>query len=138
MAWPERLLAASGALAGCAGVGLSAAAAHLTGPGSLATAAAFLLAHAPALMVTAGLVASGFLQRALGRIAGSVTLVGLMLFSGDLAVRALAGLVLLPNAAPTGGVLLMAGWLLAGLAALFGPRFAETARQLAQRSSPGV
>lgn len=45
-------------------------------------------------------------------------MLGLALFSGDLALRALHGTPLFPMAAPSGGVILMAGWLMAGLAAL--------------------
>ena len=46
----DRILIALGAIAGLAGVALSAAAAHVTGAGSLETAARFLLFHAPALL----------------------------------------------------------------------------------------
>lgn len=113
-----RAFAAVGCLAGLFGVGLSAAAAHLAGSGSLEIAARFLLVHAPALMALAALLASGLAGARLGVAAGLALTAGLVLFCGDLAVRALAGIALLPFAAPAGGVALMGGWALAGLAVL--------------------
>lgn len=127
-AWPERLLAALGAVMGCLGVGLAAAAAHVTGPGSLQNAAQFLLFHAPVPMALAGLLASGLVHRGAGRAAGFLVVIGVGLFSGDLSVRALAGIGIVPLAAPAGGILLTAGWLLAAVAALMGSRFGQGAR----------
>ncbi|MEH3146733.1 MAG: DUF423 domain-containing protein [Methylobacterium frigidaeris] len=115
--WPDRLLLALAALAGFLGVVLSAAAAHLQASPSLATAAQFLLFHATALIGLVALAASGRLHRGAVRASGYALVLGLALFSGDLATRALAQMPLLPMAAPTGGVLLMLGWVLAGLAA---------------------
>jgi uncharacterized membrane protein YgdD (TMEM256/DUF423 family) len=43
---------------------------------------------------------------------------GLVLFCGDLAMRAFRGSALFPMAAPTGGFVLMAGWALIAVAAL--------------------
>ncbi len=119
-AWPERALVALGALAGLAGVALSAVAAHLTGPGSLDVAARFLIAHAPVLMALPALVAAGILRRNAALAAGFAIAIGATLFCGDLAVRSLAGLVLVPMVAPTGGVILMAGWALVLAAAALG------------------
>lgn len=118
----DRLLVLSAALAGLFGVGLSAAAAHVTGSGSLETAAQFLLFHAPALIALVALSKTDALQPNLARLAGFVLVIGLILFSGDLARRALAGVALAPMAAPTGGVLLMVGWALIGVSGLFGRR----------------
>ena len=42
---------------------------------------------------------------------------GVALFSGDLALRAYAGHPLFPMSAPTGGVVMIAGWVLLALAA---------------------
>jgi uncharacterized membrane protein YgdD (TMEM256/DUF423 family) len=50
---------------------------------------------------------------------------GLALFSGDLSLRAMHGIPLFPMAAPAGGLLLMAGWLLAALVALIPTRRSE-------------
>ena len=51
-----------------------------------------------------------------GQIAAVVVLLGALVFCGDLALRALAGHALAPMAAPTGGVVMIAGWVLAGIA----------------------
>jgi uncharacterized membrane protein YgdD (TMEM256/DUF423 family) len=122
MSLADRVLLALGALAGIFGVALSAAAAHVTGSGSLQTAAQFLLFHAPALLALVALISSGAIGPRLARLAGYVMVVGLILFCGDLSRRALAGVALAPMAAPTGGVLLMVGWALAAIAAFVRPR----------------
>ena len=114
----DRLLAALAALAGGLGVAASAAAAHTSGGETLKTAAQFLLFHAPAILALTGLAAAGLTRGALTRLAAAALLLGLVLFSGDLALRALAGTPLFPMAAPSGGMVLMAGWLLAALAML--------------------
>lgn len=114
MSLPDRLLIVFAGLAGLLGVALSAAATHMTGGGSLQTAAQFLLFHAPVLLGLVALMASGGVHAKLARLAGYVLVIGLVLFCGDLARRALAGLALAPMAAPTGGILLMIGWVLAG------------------------
>jgi uncharacterized membrane protein YgdD (TMEM256/DUF423 family) len=107
-----------GALAGLLGVGLSAAAAHLPGGANLETAARFLLVHAPVLLATVALAGTGAIHPGTGRIAGWVIVVGLLLFCGDLVMRALREHAIFPMAAPTGGILLMGGWGLLALAAL--------------------
>ncbi|WP_210485252.1 DUF423 domain-containing protein [Microvirga antarctica] len=122
MSLPERMLLALGALSGLLGVALSAAAAHVTGSGSLQIAAQFLLFHAPVLLAMAALVAGGFVHPKIGRLAGYVLVVGLILFCGDLSRRALSGEALAPMAAPTGGVLLMLGWILIAAAGFVRPR----------------
>jgi len=118
MSAAERILVALAALSGLLGVGLSAAAAHLTG-GNLATAAQFLLFHAPALLALVALIAAGAVNVTLARIAGFVLILGLALFCGDLTRRTFSGVALAPMAAPAGGILMMAGWALAGIAAIF-------------------
>ena len=109
------ILAALAGLFGAAGVAAAAAAAHIASDTSLHTAADFLLFHAAALLaivaVTQGRPNRGLLA------AGSLIAAGTVLFCGDLAIRVLAGLRLLPMAAPTGGLLLIAGWLAAAVAA---------------------
>ncbi|MEZ0169604.1 DUF423 domain-containing protein [Microvirga sp. TS319] len=112
-----RLLIVLAGLSGALGVALSAAAAHITG-GNLTTAAQFLLFHAPALLALAALIATGSVHPTIAQVAGYVLVLGLALFCGDLSRRAFAGMALFPRAAPTGGVLLMLGWLLVALAAL--------------------
>lgn len=105
----QDILVLAGGLAGAAGVALSAAAAHMGG-GNVATAANFLLLHAPALLAL-GLVDAGK-SRIIGW-AGLVMIAGLALFAGDLLMRGYVGTRLFPMAAPAGGVLLIAAWLLA-------------------------
>lgn len=111
---PDRILVLAGGLSGAAGVALSAVAAH-AGGGNVATAANMLLLHAPALLA-AGLAGRGGLMRA----GAFVLLAGLLLFSGDLLLRHYAGARLFPMAAPAGGTLMIAGWLLAAASALSG------------------
>jgi uncharacterized membrane protein YgdD (TMEM256/DUF423 family) len=114
----DRFLILAAALAGLLGVAGSAAAAHVTGGGSLETAARFLLIHAPALIGLSACLSGGLLAPRIGRIAAWLLIAGLFLFCGDLAARSLLGSGLVPMAAPTGGFLLMGGWLLVGVAAL--------------------
>lgn len=116
----DRTLGAFACLCGLLGVAGSAAAAHIAGAESLKIAAEFLLFHAPAILALVGLGASGLVRAALARAACGLIAVGLCLFCGDLALRALAGHALFPMAAPSGGFALMGGWLL-GVATLLVP-----------------
>jgi uncharacterized membrane protein YgdD (TMEM256/DUF423 family) len=77
----ERLFILAAGLMGAAGVALAAAAAHQSSD-NLETAARFLLLHAPALLAI-GLFGRGLMLRT----GGSVLLAGVLLFSGDLAMR---------------------------------------------------
>lgn len=120
IAFPERILVVLAGTAGGTGVALAAAAAHLAAGATLETSARFLLVHAPAFLGLAALLGGGFLHRRLGLVAGAVLALGCLLFSGDLAWRALVGTSLVPLAAPTGGILLIAGWALLVPAALIG------------------
>lgn len=107
----DRLFIVAAGLCGAAGVALAAAAAH-QGGGNLATAAQFLLFHAPALL------AIGLFGRGLAlRTGGGVLLAGVLLFCGDLIMRRYGGVRLFPLAAPAGGTLMIAGWAIAGLSA---------------------
>jgi uncharacterized membrane protein YgdD (TMEM256/DUF423 family) len=112
----DSILVLSAGLTGAAGVGLSAAAAH-AGGAFTGTAASFLLMHAPALLAI-GLIGA---SRAL-RIAGFILLIGVVLFAGDLIARDFLGTRLFPLAAPTGGTLLIAGWLVVAASAFAGRR----------------
>ncbi len=114
----ERTLLVGGALAGLSGVALSALSAHVTGAGSLETAARFLLLHAPVLLAIAALTGQRYIHRGFGRSAGFAIGLGLILFCGDLSVRALLQAAPIPLAAPTGGVVLMLGWGALALAAI--------------------
>lgn len=115
---PLAILAA--ALMGAFGTAGAALAAHGRGGETLAIAAAVLFVHAPALLAL-GLAGPARLRFAAVPALG-LTL-GVALFSGDLAARALAGAErLFPNAAPAGGMILIASWLLLGVLALLPPR----------------
>ncbi len=109
------LVSALAGLYGAAGVALAAAGAHRSGNPNVVTAAYFLLFHAAALvgLCTAAAVA----QRAVpAMVAASLIACGTLLFSGHLALHALAGLVPIPFAAPVGGSLTILGWLVAAVA----------------------
>jgi uncharacterized membrane protein YgdD (TMEM256/DUF423 family) len=105
------------ALMGACGVGLAAASAHLAPGSGLDSAAYMLLFHAAAILSCVALARQGLLPR---RLAGAALVAwgaGAALFAGDIAMRALAGHRLFPMAAPSGGTLLIVGWLvLAGAA----------------------
>ncbi len=110
-------LAALAGLLGAAGVGAAAAAAHLGGGQLLESAATFLMIHSAAVLAIAGLgQRAGRRPASIFGLAGLLLIAGMLLFCGDFAMRALAGHPLFPMAAPSGGVLLIAGWLAAGLA----------------------
>ena len=118
----DRVLMALACLAGLLGVAASAAATHIPGADSLKTAAQFLLFHAPAIIALAALAAAGLVRPILGRAAGGLLALGLCLFCGDLSVRALLQHALFPMAAPTGGFVLMGGWLMGIVCALIPAR----------------
>jgi uncharacterized membrane protein YgdD (TMEM256/DUF423 family) len=103
-----RPFAILGALSGAASIAAYAASAH-GGSAHLATVAPLLLGHAPALLALA-LIAPGRLMAKLG---GWVILLGLVLFTGDLLTRDFSGGDrLFPYAAPTGGTLMILGWII--------------------------
>lgn len=114
----ERVLVALAGLAGGCGVALAAAASHVTGGGSAAIAADFLIVHAAVLLALAALAGGGIVHAGSARLAGFVLAAGLALFAGDLAMRAFYGVRLAPFAAPAGGFLLIAGWAIVVVAGL--------------------
>jgi uncharacterized membrane protein YgdD (TMEM256/DUF423 family) len=111
------LLVLAGLMGAC-GVGLAAAAAHGTSAAGLDSAAWLLLFHAVAVLGAASLAHQGQLWRPLALAAMLCFVIGGALFSGDIAMRAFAGHRLFPMAAPSGGTLLLAGWLILTAAAL--------------------
>ena len=108
-----RLLILAAGLCGAAGVALSAAAAH-GGGANTATAATFLVVHAPVLLVVGMAVFNN-----ITRWAAAVLLVGVALFAGDLVSRDFADDRLFAMAAPIGGGLMILGWLGIAASALF-------------------
>ena len=105
-------------LMGAAGIGLAAAGAHAAPGAGLDSAGNILLFHAAALLAGTAALQAGLMLRPIGLIALFALVLGAVLFSGDIALRALAGHRLFPMAAPTGGMVLIAAWLLISVAAL--------------------
>lgn len=113
MASPQgllRWLPASGAVLAALSVALAAYAAHARAPG-LQSAAWLGLVHG-----AAAAVAGGQVQGRLARAAVVAFLAGAWLFAGSLAVAHAFGARAI--AAPAGGMLMIAGWLLFALACL--------------------
>jgi uncharacterized membrane protein YgdD (TMEM256/DUF423 family) len=105
-------------LMGAAGVVLAAASAHAAPGAGLDSAGHMLLFHAAAVLGGAAVIHQGLIWRPLGIVAVAGLVLGAVLFSGDLALRAFAGHRLFPMAAPTGGVVLIVSWLVLAAAAL--------------------
>jgi uncharacterized membrane protein YgdD (TMEM256/DUF423 family) len=104
------IIALYAGLAGAAGVALAAAGAHGPALSALTPAAQFLMIHAGAAVAIAAVATraahpGGFLVAAL------ILLLGVTLFSGDIAARTLWGHRLFPMAAPIGGSTMIVGWL---------------------------
>jgi uncharacterized membrane protein YgdD (TMEM256/DUF423 family) len=113
---PMVLIALAGVM-GAAGVILLAAGAHAAPGSGLDSAGQMLLFHAAAVIALASAL-QGLLFRPLA-LAGAIGfVVGATLFSGDIALRALAGHRLFPMAAPSGGIILIASWLAVTAAAV--------------------
>lgn len=98
-------------LMGAAGIMLAAAGAHAAPGAGLESAASMLLFHAVAIIGGAALVQQGMLWRPLTFVVLAAWVVGAVLFSSDIVLRAFAGHRLFPMAAPSGGFVLILGWL---------------------------
>jgi uncharacterized membrane protein YgdD (TMEM256/DUF423 family) len=105
-------------LMGACGIMLAAAGAHAAPGAGLDSAARMLLFHAAALLAGVALARQGLLWRPAALAALAAWIVGAVLFSSDIALRAFAGHRLFPMAAPSGGIILIAGWLLLAAAAV--------------------
>jgi uncharacterized membrane protein YgdD (TMEM256/DUF423 family) len=103
---------------GAGGVILAAVGAHLATGTGLNSAAYMLLFHAAAILGATAILQQGLLWRPPAGVALAAWSLGGVLFSGDLALRALAGQRLFPMAAPSGGTLLITGWVLLAIAAM--------------------
>jgi uncharacterized membrane protein YgdD (TMEM256/DUF423 family) len=114
---PTILIALAG-LMGAAGVMLLAAGAHAAPGAGLDSAGQVLLFHAAAVVALIAALHQGLLFRPLALAAAIGFIIGAALFSGDIALRALAGHRLFPLAAPSGGIVLIASWLAITIAAL--------------------
>ena len=104
------------ALFGAAGVALLAAGAHLAGSNAT-TAGLMLVLHAGAVIGLTAARRAGLVGNASARIGISLILLGVALFSTDLALRAFDAGRLMPMAAPVGGSLTILGWLVVAIAA---------------------
>ena len=105
---------------GAAGVILAAAAAHVASNAGLDSAAYMLLFHATALLGGIALQRQGLVLKAMAFVALAGWALGGALFSGDIALRALAGHRLFVMAAPIGGTILIGAWLAFAVAAVGG------------------
>jgi uncharacterized membrane protein YgdD (TMEM256/DUF423 family) len=112
--FPRLTLLLAGLL-GAAGVALSAMAAHGADQRLLGTAAAACMAQAPALLA----LAIGWEKIRTALFAVALIGFGCLLFAGDLVFRTRFGHGLFPMSAPTGGSMMIAGWVAVGLGALF-------------------
>jgi uncharacterized membrane protein YgdD (TMEM256/DUF423 family) len=117
-----RLLVVLAGAMGAAGVALAAASAHQPDATPLASASSMLLFHAPAVLAAVLLVERRVIHMRLGLLAALGFVIAATLFAGDLTLRRYAGHSLFPMAAPTGGTLLMLGWLLLAVAAIWPQR----------------
>lgn len=114
-----RILIALAGLMGAAGVALAAAAAHMPGATRLAAASSMLLFHAPAVLAALLLAERDMIRWPFGLVAACGFVIAAALFSGDLVLRQYAGHSLFPMAAPTGGTLMIASWLVLALAGVW-------------------
>jgi uncharacterized membrane protein YgdD (TMEM256/DUF423 family) len=105
------VLIALAALMGAAGVALSALAAHSAAGSGLEAAAHMLLFHAASVLAGTALIERARLWRPALLVALFAWVAGSVLFSADIALRALAGSRLFAMAAPLGGTALIGAWI---------------------------
>ena len=109
----ERLMLLGAGLLGFGGVAAAAAGAHVNGDARLGVSVAMIcMAHAPVLLVLSG--RTGLMLR----LSALLLFVGATLFSVDISMRVFDYGRLFPMAAPSGGTLMLAGWLAIALSAL--------------------
>ncbi|WP_407160697.1 DUF423 domain-containing protein [Bradyrhizobium sp. STM 3557] len=104
---------------GAVGVILAAMATHEADTARLAPASMMLLFHACAVLGTVALAERGLIHFRIGLMGACGFAFAASLFSSDLVTRHVTGERLFPFAAPTGGTLLIASWLVLTLAALW-------------------
>ena len=112
-----RVLIVLAGIMGADGVILAAAAAHQADASRLASASSMLLFHACAVLATVALAERTLVHARIGFVAAIGFVIAAGLFAGDLTLRQYAGHGLFPMAAPTGGTLLIASWLVLAVAA---------------------
>lgn len=102
-------------LLGAAGVALAAAASHGGDTHFLGSASTMSLAHAPALLA----LHAGYDRIRTAPLAAVLIGLGTLIFAGDLVSRHFLGSSLFHMAAPTGGMGMVAGWVVVALGAFF-------------------
>jgi uncharacterized membrane protein YgdD (TMEM256/DUF423 family) len=112
-----RILVILAAIMGADGVILAALSAHQADASRLAAASSMLLFHATAVLAAVALTERGVIHTKGGIAAGFGFVAAASLFAIDLSLRQFAGHSLFPFAAPTGGTLLIASWLILAVAA---------------------
>ena len=112
-----RILVVLAAIMGADGVMLAAASAHQADASRLASASSMLLFHASAVLAAVALAERAMIHARIGLAAAFGLVIGASLFAGDLTLRQYAGHGLFPMAAPTGGTLMILGWLILAVAA---------------------
>ncbi|SMC39271.1 DUF423 domain-containing protein [Rhizobium sp. RU36D] len=112
----RRLILLLAGLIGTCGVAFAALATHMGGV-LLGPASAMCLAHAPAMLA----LYVGHTVIRTATPAGLLMAAGTLFFAGDLALKQFLGTGLFPMAAPSGGILMMLGWLTAGAGAMLPP-----------------
>jgi uncharacterized membrane protein YgdD (TMEM256/DUF423 family) len=112
-----RILIVLAAIMGADGVILAAASAHQTDASRLASASSMLLFHASAVLAIVVLLERTIINTRIGLAAAFGLVISAALFAGDLTLRQYAGHGLFPFAAPTGGTLLIASWLVLAVSA---------------------
>ena len=118
----DPILIALAGLMGAAGVMLAAAGAHGKPDSGLDSAGYLLLIHACAAIAAMAAARHGLIARPTGAIAIWGFVIGASLFAADVAARAWLGVRLFPFAAPLGGLIQIASWLLLAVAALMALR----------------
>ena len=112
-----RILVILAGVMGADGVILAAASAHQPDASRLAAASSMLLFHSLAVLGTVALAERGVVHARIGIAAAFGFVIAAALFAGDLTLLQYAGHGLFPMAAPSGGTLLIASWLLLAVAA---------------------
>src|ERR1043165_9200462 len=112
----ETALLVFAGLMGAAGIALAAASAHGAPGFGLDSAGYLLLLHAASVVGGVALLDQSMLSRVAGLCALCGFVLGAALRAGGVAAPAYLGRRLFPMAAPTGGVIMIASWLVLALA----------------------
>lgn len=112
--FPRLALFLAGLIGAC-GVIFSAIAAHGSDTHLYSTAAAACMAQAPALLA----LSIGWERMRTALVASALIGIGCLLFAGDLVFRSRFGHGLFPMSAPTGGTMMILGWIAIAAGALF-------------------